>query len=513
MQQPPYSAYPYASQPTATAHILPRRPFTFWLLLLGGAGLGLFLMTMLAIVAAFLVYLSSGRILLGVSVSGVRLGGLPAKDAAGQLSALTEVTLIDGKREWRVPAAQLGLSLDIPATVDRAQDYGRGNGSVLRGFFGVEVAPVATLDRAALEQGLTDLATTVNLPAQNATVRMINGQIAPMAASTGALVDVDATIKAISADVEKALADGKLDLVMQAQAPTVTDATPLIAKANALLAAPLTVNLYNPVTNERLPLTFAPAQWGTWLTTTETADGVAFTLDRNQFAPVIEAQQSQLGAGQQIKLDEVIDQAQQAIAAGSTVVNARIYNASRQYTVQSGENLWSIAWDNGIVYWRIKEANPTISNWEALSVGQAIVIPSKDVMIPRPVVEGKRIVVSISQQRMWVFDGDQVKWEWVASTGIASSPTMPGIYQVLSHDGTAYASNWNLTMPSFMSIYEAVPGFSNGIHGFPWRNGNQILWGNALGQRVTYGCILLSSANANLLYGWAEDGVIVEIKA
>jgi lipoprotein-anchoring transpeptidase ErfK/SrfK len=360
---------------------------------------------------------------------------------------------------------------------------------------------------------LNDLAATINVPAQNATVQMVNGQLTPIAAKTGSLVDIDATIKALSADVEKVLADGKLDLVMQAQTPTVTDATPLIAKANALLAAPLTINLYNPVTNERLPLTFAPAQWGTWLTTTTTADGVIFTLDAKQFAAVIEAQQAQLGEGRLFKLDEVIDQAQQAIAAGSTTVNARIYNAPRQYTVQPGENLWSIAWDNGIVYWRIKEANPTINNWEALSAGQSIVIPSKDVMIPHPVVEGKRVIVSISQQRMWVYEGDQVKWEWDASTGIASSPTMPGIYQVVSHDGTAYASNWTLTMPSFMSIYEAVPGFSNGIHGFPWRNGNQILWENALGQRVTYGCILLSSANAELLYSWAEDGVIVEIKA
>jgi lipoprotein-anchoring transpeptidase ErfK/SrfK len=36
---------------------------------------------------------------------------------------------------------------------------------------------------------------------------------------------------------------------------------------------------------------------------------------------------------------------------------------------------------------------------------------------------------------------------------------------------------------------------------------------NSLGTRVTYGCILLSNENIQLLYQWAEAGVVVEIKA
>jgi lipoprotein-anchoring transpeptidase ErfK/SrfK len=141
-----------------------------------------------------------------------------------------------------------------------------------------------------------------------------------------------------------------------------------------------------------------------------------------------------------------------------------------------------------------------------------ITIPSKDDLLPLPVVPDKRIVISISKQRMWVYERGQVKWDWIASTGIPDSPTMPGIYQVQSHDGTAYAGNWNLYMPFFMSIYEAVPGFSNGIHGFPSRGGSQILWEGSLGRPVTYGCILLSTTNAKLLYQWAENGVVTEIQ-
>jgi lipoprotein-anchoring transpeptidase ErfK/SrfK len=161
----------------------------------------------------------------------------------------------------------------------------------------------------------------------------------------------------------------------------------------------------------------------------------------------------------------------------------------------------------------IQQANPGVGN--ALSVGQTITIPSADNFFDYPVVPDKRIEVSISQQRMRVFENGQLKWDWVASTGIDSSPTWPGIYQIISHVPNAYAANWNLWMPNFMGVYRPIPGqdFTNGIHGFPTRGGSQLLWTNDLGHRVTFGCILLSSDNAQTLYNWAEEGVIVQILA
>ncbi len=115
---------------------------------------------------------------------------------------------------------------------------------------------------------------------------------------------------------------------------------------------------------------------------------------------------------------------------------------------------------------------------------------------------------------MWAYENGATKWEWVISTGISDSPTWPGIFQIQTHDGTAYAGNWNLWMPSFMGVYRPVPTseFMNGFHGFPSRNGSQILWTSNLGAPITYGCILLSSTNAELLYDWAEEGVVVEIQ-
>jgi lipoprotein-anchoring transpeptidase ErfK/SrfK len=66
-----------------------------------------------------------------------------------------------------------------------------------------------------------------------------------------------------------------------------------------------------------------------------------------------------------------------------------------------------------------------------------------------------------------------------------------------------------------MGIYRPVPtsDFMNGFHGFPTRSGRELLWTGDLGHEVTYGCVLLSSENADLLFNWAEEGVVVEIQS
>jgi lipoprotein-anchoring transpeptidase ErfK/SrfK len=170
-----------------------------------------------------------------------------------------------------------------------------------------------------------------------------------------------------------------------------------------------------------------------------------------------------------------------------------------------------VGWKAGIQYWRMLKANPGV-NPNALRTGQRVVVPSLDDQLPLPVVLNKRIVISIPQQRMWVYqDGEAIR-EFVISTGIARSPTQPGIYQVQTHELNAYAENWDLYMPHWMGIYEAWPGFMNGIHGLPMLSSGVRLWKNVLGSPASYGCIILDLPEAEWLYNWAENGVVVEIR-
>ncbi len=485
-----------------------------WLLL--GSGMVVLLVggMILALGMGLAVVYASQRILPGVSAVGVPLGGLAAEDAAAQLeSAWTQIIVRDGSRTWSIAPSQIGLTLDAYATALAAQRRGRDEGSILTALVGDEVVPpVLAVDSAAAELGIKGLAEMVSLPAANATIRMVDGQLTPVDASEGRSLDVAATISRLLSNASEEMADGALDLVVSPVQPTVTDASALMEQVRNLLNSPLIVNAFDPITNQTVSWQAAPDQWSQWLTTENnptSPTGITLALDRAGLTSYLAGQS--LGETRYVDIDKSVAAIQAAIGAGQTTTTIRVYHKPTQYVVQPGDTLGSLSWKFGFPMFRLVNANPGI-NMQSLSIGQSITVPSKDDLLPLPVVFNKRVVVSISKQHVWVYENGQVKWSWAASTGIADSPTLPGVFQVQSRERNGYAGNWNLWMPYFMGIYDAVPGFTNGFHGFPTRNGYGILWESALGRPVTYGCILISTQNAAALYEWAEDGVVVEIQ-
>jgi lipoprotein-anchoring transpeptidase ErfK/SrfK len=173
--------------------------------------------------------------------------------------------------------------------------------------------------------------------------------------------------------------------------------------------------------------------------------------------------------------------------------------------------LVSVAHSAGFPVWRLTEANPGLAPHE-LWPGQQIVIPSPDVLLPLPLITDRRIVVDMSDQRLYAYAGEILVYDFLCSTGIASSPTIPGTFQVLSKEEEAYASNWDLWMPHFMGIYRAGPDFTNGIHGLPTLSSGARLWEGYLGRPISYGCIVIGLDEATLLYEWAELGTLVVIR-
>lgn len=122
----------------------------------------------------------------------------------------------------------------------------------------------------------------------------------------------------------------------------------------------------------------------------------------------------------------------------------------------------------------------------------------------------KYILVDISEQHMYVYEADALIYSFVASTGI-NNATRAGIFQVQSKYPSAYGSTWNIWMPSWLGIYYSG-GLENGIHALPILSNGATLWAGFLGRPVSYGCVVLGSYEAQLLYDWAELGTPVEIR-
>lgn len=463
------------------------------------------------------VLLYGRGILPGVRAFGVEVGGMTQIEAANALqTAMQTVTLRDAEtgKTWNVNPAQLGLALDADATAELAYAQGRGEGSPLTALSGVDVEPVVTVAPQVLTDGLENLRDQLETPARNAGVALVDGSVQPTPPENGRALDVSATTARLQTNPGKMLADGVIDLVMQTTTPTVTDSSGMVAAAQALLVNPLTVRVFDPVTGDIATWDVQPETWARWLTADSdpsSSTGLRLSLDERETRAYLESRAaSSFDALRYIDVEQSVAKLQQAVGANATTATVRVYHRDRTHTVQSGETIISIAWDYGVPYPWVQQANGGI---ESLSVGQQITIPSPDNFMEFEPVPDKRIEVSISQQRTRVYENGQLKWDWVSSTGINSSPTWPGLYQIISHVDNAYAANWNLWMPNFMGVYRPIPGadFTNGFHGFPTRGGGQLLWENSLGTKVTYGCILLSNTNIQQLYSWAEEGVVVEI--
>ena len=123
---------------------------------------------------------------------------------------------------------------------------------------------------------------------------------------------------------------------------------------------------------------------------------------------------------------------------------------------------------------------------------------------------GKYILVDISEQHMYVYQGDALVYSFVASTGM-NNATRVGTFAVQSKIPNAYGSTWNIWMPSWLGIYWSG-GLENGIHALPILPSGATLWAGYLGRPVSYGCVVLGSYEAQVLYDWAELGTPVEIQ-
>ncbi len=122
----------------------------------------------------------------------------------------------------------------------------------------------------------------------------------------------------------------------------------------------------------------------------------------------------------------------------------------------------------------------------------------------------KLIVVSISQQRVYAYQGGVLVYSFIASTGSGNS-TRTGTFSILDKMPRAYGSTWDFWMPDWMGIYYAGD-LEDGFHSLPLLRDGTRLWGDSLGTPVTFGCIVLGIQDSKTLYNWATVGTTVQIK-
>ena len=209
---------------------------------------------------------------------------------------------------------------------------------------------------------------------------------------------------------------------------------------------------------------------------------------------------------------------QTLVIPGSPAAPAVAYqpeHAGTTHAVQPGETLAAIAYRYGVALWTLVQVN-SLANPSLIIPGQVLVIPRASSLAPASAPApaaaggGKRIVIDLSEQHLYAYQGEVLAHSFVASTGMGGS-TRTGTFRVLDKYPNAYASTWSLQMPHWLGIYWAG-SLENGIHALPILPSGQRLWEGYLGTPVSFGCIILGTQEARMLYEWAEVGTPVVIQ-
>ena len=500
--------------------LLDRSPFTTFLLIVSFGFVFALLLSLLLIITYYGYYQLSGRILPGVMVGNTNLGGLTVQEAAIELQKRwnldNTILITNGQESIGLLPADLGLGIDALKTAVRAHEVGHGDmmpvefmQMIVSLNEGWSINPIIYFDKEIASTSLTAITPQLSLAPTNASLIVEGGNVIPVPGKYGYSVNLDATMEFLETDPQSVLSTGAFKVTLMPVIPEVMDASAAASEAQALVANPISLIAYDAIYDEYYQWTIEGNTLATWLSVEADGNSPRATFDESKVATYLTSLNGKLGNQQFIDGDRYNDIVVESILRTKEPF-VPISHLPTTYIVQKGDTLLKIGWKLGIPYWMILQANPDI-NPDTLLIGTELVVPSKDDLLPLPIVAHKRIVISIGKQHMWIYENGERINNYKISTGIDRSPTQPGIFQVQTHQKNAYASVWDLHMPNFLGIYEAWPGFFNGIHGLPTLSSGRRLWANILGRPASYGCIILDTEPAKWLYNWAEDGVVVEI--
>ncbi|MBV8084326.1 MAG: L,D-transpeptidase family protein [Chloroflexi bacterium] len=138
-------------------------------------------------------------------------------------------------------------------------------------------------------------------------------------------------------------------------------------------------------------------------------------------------------------------------------------------------------------------------------------------------VTAKKIVVSLSQEKLWAYDGDNAVVSSLITSGGPDLPTPTGTFHILGrYPNFVFHSPWPKGSPywypdsptTYALLFESSGYF---IHDSPWRSwygpgSNSVAGTPGGGNTGTHGCINAPFSIAGQLYKWADVGMPVIIQ-
>lgn len=177
------------------------------------------------------------------------------------------------------------------------------------------------------------------------------------------------------------------------------------------------------------------------------------------------------------------------------------------HVVASGEELGLIAKEYNVAMSDIVALN-NISDPNLLYIGQELLIPAGGIFEPTaddapsaPTSQGKSILVSTNNQRIYAYENGQLVRSHLVSTGLSNTPTVLGDYSVYVKYAADDMSGPGYFLPQVPYTMYFFQGYA--IHGTYWHN--------KFGRPMSHGCVNLPTEEAQWFFNWAEVGTPVRV--
>ena len=121
--------------------------------------------------------------------------------------------------------------------------------------------------------------------------------------------------------------------------------------------------------------------------------------------------------------------------------------------------------------------------------------------------QGRRVVYSVGQQRVWWVEADGTVVNTYRVSGRAGTPRT-GTYSVFSK--SRYASSGSARM-EYMIRFTYGRSLAIGFHGIPTSGGRPLQSEAQLGQPLSHGCVRQRVSDAAGLWNWAPVGTRVDV--
>ncbi|WP_427159846.1 L,D-transpeptidase [Aliinostoc sp. HNIBRCY26] len=114
----------------------------------------------------------------------------------------------------------------------------------------------------------------------------------------------------------------------------------------------------------------------------------------------------------------------------------------------------------------------------------------------------RRIVIDLSAQRLFAWEGDKLVYSFRVSTGKSSTPTPTGKFRINSKYRINRMRGQGYDIPDVPYAMYFYQGYA--IHGAYWHN--------RFGTPVSHGCVNLPVKQARKLFNWASPGTLVVVR-